>query len=98
MAERAAALLAQAATFGTPADLHQDLEATTEELAALRAQVATVALMLADVGQPHPLRSDAGGVPLRPRLHPEQPPQKRGGALVADDAGEELAEAEDGEE
>jgi hypothetical protein len=35
---------------------YQDLEVTTEELAALRAQLATVALMLADVGQPHPLR------------------------------------------
>jgi hypothetical protein len=48
VAERAAALLAQVVTFGSPAELYQDVDATARELAALRAQVETVALLLAE--------------------------------------------------
>jgi hypothetical protein len=60
IAEQVAALITQAAAFGSPADLAQDLGATTRELAALRAELETVARILAEaelrpVGAPHPL-------------------------------------------
>ncbi len=48
VAALAAELLAQAVTFGSPADLYEDADATARELAALRAQLEAVALLLAD--------------------------------------------------
>lgn len=48
VAALAADLLAQAVTFGSPADLYQDADATARELAALREQLEAVALLLAD--------------------------------------------------
>ena len=48
VAALAADLLAQAVTFGSPADLYQDADATAQELAALREQLEAVALLLAD--------------------------------------------------